>query len=91
MLRLFLLVVIPTILALILCALVGNAIPAIVVGGVCLVLLVLGIIAAAKDTGQMSDGGFLALGLLVVIPSAINTILLLGGSGVYYLSRYLGG
>jgi hypothetical protein len=94
MLRLFFLCIIPAAFALLLCYLVGNAIPALVVGGVCSVMLVLGLRAMFKDldSGSSSDGmALVAVGGLIVLPSAINAVLLLGGSGVYYLARYLGG
>jgi hypothetical protein len=90
MLHLFFLCVIPAAFALLLCYLVGNAIPALVVGGICLVMLVLGLRAMFEDLNN--DGmALVAVGGLIVLPSAINAVLLLGGSGVYYLARYLGG
>ena len=83
------LVVIPTVFSLILCALVGNAIPAVIVGGVFLALFVFGSVIMFRDDG--SDGMNLAAALfLLVVPSAINALLLLGGSGIYYLARALG-
>jgi hypothetical protein len=86
-----LLVLIPTFSSLILCALVENAIPAIIVGGISFVLLILGFIAIARDDSDPGTaGGTLGVFVLVVIPSAVNALLLLGGSGIYYLSRALG-
>lgn len=84
------LAVVPTVFALILCALVGNAVPAIVVGGVFLVLFVLGFVALMRDDGAGDGMGLLAIFIVIVIPSAINALLLLGGSGIYYLARALG-
>lgn len=90
MLRIFFLCVLPAVIALFLCCLVGNAIPALAIGGFCLIPLVLGLMAMGSDKG--GDGmGLMAAFVLIVLPSAINVLLLLGGSGVYYLARYLGG
>lgn len=86
MLRLFLLTVIPSIFALGLCMLAGNVLPALVVGGVCFAVFVVGIhVVPSEDDPENTEA--VALLFLLIIPSLINAFFLLGGSGLYYLAE----
>jgi hypothetical protein len=72
--------------ALALCLGVGNATPAFVIGGVCLVIFVLGL--RAMFAAEHMEEGFAVL-FFILIPSLASMIVLFGGSGIYYLVEYL--
>jgi len=85
MLRLLSLILFPALFALGLCAIVGNAIPALIVGGISLLLaaMIAFPIIVWKDDSKEASIFFVFLGF----PLLINGILLLSGSGIYYIAR----
>lgn len=85
MLRLLSLILFPALFALGLCAIVGNAIPALIVGGISLLLAAITAfpIIVWKDDSKEASTFFVFLGL----PLLVNGILLLSGSGIYYIAR----
>jgi hypothetical protein len=88
-LQLIVLASIPSIVALTLCLIVGNAIPALIIGGLCTVLTVLIYYGLTHDDNH--NEGAIGVVVMFLIPGAANSAVLLLGSLIYYLSKWLGG
>lgn len=79
----WLLIFLPSVFAYLICIAVGNAIPALIIGGVLLVFTIIGFFNFPESNGTSGGLGVL---FLIIIPSLLNAVILLVGSGIYYLT-----
>lgn len=80
-----LLSILPTIFASILCFAVHNAIPAIIVGGLCLVITILSFLGSTSAIEE--DAGGLGIFIVITIPAFVNSFILGMGTIIYYIAR----
>jgi len=74
----------PSLFALIICFACGNAIPALIIGGVGLIL---GLLSAPAIKESNGTSGGLGVALMITLPFIVNGILLLLGSLIYYIAK----
>jgi len=86
MFQIVLLVVIPIVLALVACIQYGTAIPALVVGGIAVVALVVSTFMFRK--AEHFEVG-IAWMLFFMLPALIVAVTLLLGSGIHYFIQYV--
>lgn len=86
---LVILILLPLILCGGLCFVVGNALPALFGGAVCTCLAFLSGWVASEASQNGTSGG-LGVFLIITLPLAGNALILLLGSGIYYLSIAVG-